>query len=207
MKLAATPLPPTPLPHPPSPHQPVRSQAAACCDRQQPAAPVQVLTSVPCRKSSQQRDRYPVMSSWRHGLSKNHARMSVLSLRQSAWKTSYPTSACYHLPLEIYALSRARQFTQCCDVCGLPEKQVKGRGWVGGRGRREGGVAVVCWLTSQQHASVSQGRIYSDSWTCCHTDMEAADQSFYLAQPQYADTWPTSPRADPTTPGTWQGSH
>ena len=68
-----------------------------------------------------------------------------------------------------------------------------------------------CWLvaclTSQQHASVSQGRICSDNFTCCHTEIEAADQSFYLTQSQYTDTGPTSPSADPITPGAWQGSH
>ena len=62
-------------------------------------------------------------------------------------------------------------------------------------------------LTSQQQASVSQGRIYSDNFTCCHTEIEVADQTFYLTQSQYTDTGPTSPSADPITPGTWQGSH
>ena len=70
---------------------------------------------------------------------------------------------------------------------------------------------VVCWLvgclTSQQHASVSQGRICSDNFTCCHTETEAADQTFCLTQSQYTDTGPISPGADPVTPGTWQGSH
>ena len=32
--------------------------------------------------------------------------------------------------------------------------------------------------TSQQQASVSQGRICSDNFTCCHTEIEAADQTF-----------------------------
>ena len=62
-------------------------------------------------------------------------------------------------------------------------------------------------LTSQQHASVSQGRICTDNFTCCHTEIEAADQTFYLTQSQYTDTGPTSPSADPITPGAWQGSH
>ena len=69
----------------------------------------------------------------------------------------------------------------------------------------------VCWLvgclTSQQHASVSKGRICSDSFTCCHTEIEVADQTFYLTQSQYTDTGPTSPSADPITPGARQGSH
>ena len=69
----------------------------------------------------------------------------------------------------------------------------------------------VCWLvgclTSQQQASVSQGRICSDNFTCCHTEIEDADPTFYLTQSQYTDTEPTSPSADPITPGTGQGSH
>ena len=62
-------------------------------------------------------------------------------------------------------------------------------------------------LTSQQHASVSQGRICSDKSMCCHTEIEVADQTFHLTQSQYIDTGPTSPSTDPVTPGAWQGSH
>ena len=62
-------------------------------------------------------------------------------------------------------------------------------------------------LTSQQHTSVSQGRICSDNFTCRHTKIEVADQTFYLTQSRYIDTGPASPSADPTTPGAWQGSH
>ena len=62
-------------------------------------------------------------------------------------------------------------------------------------------------LTSQQHASVSQGRICSDNCTCCHTEIEVADQTFHLTQPLYIDTEPTSPSTDPIMPGAWQGSH
>ena len=60
-------------------------------------------------------------------------------------------------------------------------------------------------LTFQQQASVSQGRICSDNFTCCHTEIEVADQTVYLTQ--YTDTGPTSPSADPIRPGAWQGSH
>ena len=70
----------------------------------------------------------------------------------------------------------------------------------------EVGGLVGC-LTSQQHASVSQGRICSDNLTCCHKEIEVADQTFHLTQSQYTDTGPTSPSADPITPGAWQGSH
>ena len=66
---------------------------------------------------------------------------------------------------------------------------------------------LVGCLTSQQQAGVSQGRICSDNFTCCHTEIEVADQTSYLTQSQYTDTGPTSPSADPITPGAWQGSH
>ena len=62
-------------------------------------------------------------------------------------------------------------------------------------------------LTSQQHASVSQRRISSDNCTCCHTEIEVADQIFHLTQSQYTDTGPASPSTDPLTTGAWQGSH
>ena len=56
----------------------------------------------------------------------------------------------------------------------------------------DGGRVVVCWLLNVQ-ASVSRGRICSST--------------FYPTQSQYTDTGPTSPNADPETPGAWQGSH
>ena len=61
-------------------------------------------------------------------------------------------------------------------------------------------------ITSQQHASVSQGRICSESFTCCHTEIEVADPTLHLTRSQYTDTGPTSPSTNPITPGTWQGS-
>ena len=74
--------------------------------------------------------------------------------------------------------------------------------------------ALVCFLgpgvaplTSQQHASVSQGRICSDNFSCCRTEIEVSDPTFYLTQSQYTDTGPASPCTDPITPGAWQGSH
>ena len=66
---------------------------------------------------------------------------------------------------------------------------------------------MVGCQTSLHHAGVSQGRICTGNSTCCHTDTEAADQTFYLTQSQNTDTGPTSPSADPITPGAWQGSH
>ena len=51
----------------------------------------------------------------------------------------------------------------------------------GGGGKGSGGdcCLLVGCLTSQQHASVSQGRICSDNFTCCHTETEVADQTFH----------------------------
>ena len=75
------------------------------------------------------------------------------------------------------------------------------------------GVGTVVWtgvlvqllvgcLTSQQHASVSQGWICLYNFTYCHTEIKVAD----LTQSQYTDTGPTSPSTDPLMPGAWQGS-
>ena len=59
----------------------------------------------------------------------------------------------------------------------------------------------VCCLVPQQHASVSQEWIWSDSFTCCHPEIEFWNPTFYLTQSQYADTNPTSPTTDPVMPG------
>ena len=79
---------------------------------------------------------------------------------------------------------------------------------IGGSRRGGGGelFSVDC-LTSQKHATVSQGRICEDNSTCCHTEIQAADPTFHLTQSQRTDTGQTSPTADPITPGAWQGSH
>ena len=44
-------------------------------------------------------------------------------------------------------------------------------------------------------------------FTCCHAEIEVADQTFHLTQSQYTGTRPISPSTDPITPGAWQGSH
>ena len=64
---------------------------------------------------------------------------------------------------------------------------------------------LVGCLTSQQHATLAQGRICSGNFACCHTEIQVAEQSFHLTQPKYTDTGPTSPSADPIAPGAWQG--
>ena len=67
-------------------------------------------------------------------------------------------------------------------------------------------VSLLVALKSQQ-ASVSHGQICSGKSTYCHTEMEVADQTFYLTRSQYTDTGPTSLSADLKTPEAWQGSH
>ena len=64
------------------------------------------------------------------------------------------------------------------------------------------------WLLAiyQQHASASQRWIWSDNCTCCHTEIEAADQTCNLTLSEYTDTEPTGQSADPITAGAWQGS-
>ena len=94
------------------------------------------------------------------------------------------------------SLALGRRSSEIHSISGLPHDIAKERVCL-----------LVGCLTSQQHASVSQGRICTDNFTCCHTEIEAADQTFHLTQSQYIDTGPTSPSADPITPGAWQGSH
>ena len=72
-----------------------------------------------------------------------------------------------------------------------------GKGWWGWEG---GGALIAGCLLSQQHASVSKGRICSDKSTCCHTEIEVADQTYHT-QSQHTDTEPTCTSVDPITPG------
>ena len=61
----------------------------------------------------------------------------------------------------------------------------------------------VCWLLKVPATC----ECISDNFTCCHTEIEVADQTFHLTQSQYTDIRPTRPSTDPITPGAWQGSH
>ena len=56
----------------------------------------------------------------------------------------------------------------------------------------------ICWLlaclTSQQHSSVSQGRICSDKFTCYHTEIGVADQiSTSPSHSKLTQGWTVSP--------------
>ena len=65
----------------------------------------------------------------------------------------------------------------------------------------------VCWLLNIPAACKCISGICSDNCTCCHTEIEIADQTFHPTQSQYTDTGPTSPITDSITPGACQGSH
>ena len=61
-------------------------------------------------------------------------------------------------------------------------------------------------LKFQRYAGGPHRRICLEICKCCHTEIDVADQTFYLTQSQSTDTGPTSP-ADPKTPGAWRCSH
>ena len=79
-----------------------------------------------------------------------------------------------------------RGYTAC--VCSYHKQDTTLHGWTflrlradgggggGAEGWGEGSVLLSC-LSSQQHASVSEGWICSD---ICHTEIEVADQTYYL---------------------------
>ena len=62
-------------------------------------------------------------------------------------------------------------------------------------------------LTSQQHARISQGWVYLDSCTCCHTEMQSAEWTCCFTQSWYTDSGPPSPSTNLSTPSAWKGSH
>ena len=65
-------------------------------------------------------------------------------------------------------------------------------------------VVVLCWLlyVSQTCYSISGSDQHNSM--CCHTEIEVADQTFYLTQSHY--TRPTSMKADPITQDAWHGN-
>ena len=60
-------------------------------------------------------------------------------------------------------------------------------------------IVVVCWLLNVPAVYLRDGSAQTILRAAALT--EAADQTFYLTQSQYADTGPISPSADPITPG------
>ena len=65
----------------------------------------------------------------------------------------------------------------------------------------------VCWLLNVPATYVCISGTDLLNFTCCHTEIAVADQTFHLTQSQNTDTGPTSPSADSITPGAWQGNH
>ena len=61
-------------------------------------------------------------------------------------------------------------------------------------------------LTSQQHAGVSQGPTCPHKCACCHTGIEAAEQTCCLMLSYVTEAGPTSARSDPVMPRAWQAS-
>ena len=62
--------------------------------------------------------------------------------------------------------------------------------------------SVACLLASRPSNMLVYLRDGSvQTFMCCHTEIEVADQTFYLTQSQYPDTWLTSSSADPIMPG------
>ena len=98
------------------------------------------------------------------------------------------------------------QYTHVSEGKAATTKYIHGEIYQANR-RRQAKLQSVGCLTFQQHAGVSQGQICSDKFTCCHIEIELADQTFYLTQSRYTDTGPTSPGADPIMPSAWQCSH
>ena len=56
----------------------------------------------------------------------------------------------------------------------------------------------ACWLLNVPATCYCiSGTDLLRQFMCCHTEIEAADQTFYLTQSQYTDTEPTSPERRP----------
>ena len=66
-------------------------------------------------------------------------------------------------------------------------------------------VVIAYWLLNIQ--ATCRGWIYLDNCTCCLSEIEVADQTFYLTKSQCTDTRPTSPNTDHIMLAAWQGSH
>ena len=164
------------------------------------------------RSRSRRKEHWPLLISEKRTLAAPDLgniehRPLLLSIPLSFRRTRCSVLACpcpesFSKPLNTSALPSCRPAVTSAVTASLSVHSVPPTvAWAG----KQKDLLAGC-LTSQQQASVSQGRICSDNFTCCHTEIEVADQTFYLAQSQYTDTGPTSPSADPITPGAWSAS-
>ena len=91
---------------------------------------------------------------------------------------------------------------------GLEGSLLRCQGHIGRSDRQRVRDCFVGWLLNvPATCECISGTDLHRQFTCCHTEIEAADQTFHLTQSQYTDTGPTSPSADPITQGALQGSH
>ena len=124
--------------------------------------------------------------------------------------TNDPLTPCVWQGIHSSAKHKSTGMTKRCTEW-QPRRGKRSKGWPSTRWQddsKKGGLLLfVGCLTSQQQASVSQAWICSDNFTCCHTEIEVADQTFYFTHSQYTDTRLTSPSAGPTMLCAWQGSH
>ena len=65
-------------------------------------------------------------------------------------------------------------------------------------GLRNGFCCHCCWVVA---FLTSKQLVHLRDRSAQTVEIEVADQIFHLTQSQYTDTGPTSPSADPTTPG------
>ena len=70
---------------------------------------------------------------------------------------------------------------------------------MGAGGGEGGGAVVVGWLLNVHATCWFISGTDLLHFTCCYTEIEIADQTFYITQ--YTDAEPTSPSADPLSPG------
>ena len=63
------------------------------------------------------------------------------------------------------------------------------------------------YYRAPRRATVPQERISLDRCMFCHSWIEVANQTCYLADPKHTDIGLTSPSADPIAPGAWQDIH
>ena len=101
------------------------------------------------------------------------------------------TNACQLLHVDIYIMIYIQRVSDCVGMRACMRVCVWQRRGMHVRMREStcactrmdvGECLLVGCSTSQQHASVPQGRICTDNFTCCHTEIEVAEQTFYLTQ-------------------------
>ena len=104
-----------------------------------------------------------------------------------------------------YSLTVAMSATAWCTAAVYVMKVFERPPFSDGKHRSKTVTEYRHWANQSLQAcySVCQGRICSEDFTCRHTEIEVADQSFRITQSQYTNTGPTSPSNYSITPGAW----